>query len=75
MPYLARDQGTREAEWAPGFILDGTEEESYPQEQFPRLRVGVVPITLLREETGKINPPKVVKCSHILLMRLYEYLR
>lgn len=60
---------------APGFILGGAKDESYPQEQFPSLRVGSVPITLLREETGKINPPKVMKCWHILLMRLYEYLR
>lgn len=68
-----------QVEWAPGFILGTTKDESkptaYPLEQLPNLRVGEVPITLLREENGKINPLKVMKCSHILVMRLCKYLR
>lgn len=54
---------------------DESKPTAYSLEQLPSLRVGVVPITLLREENGKINPLKVMKCSHILVMRLCKYLR
>lgn len=43
-------------------------------EQLPTCRVGLIPVLPLRKETGKINPLKVMKCSHILIMRLYKYL-
>lgn len=58
--------GTLKDEWKPAACL---------VEQLPTRRLGLVPAPLIRKETRKINSLKVMKCSHILIMRLYKYHR